>query len=136
MEKLKVNDFIITDEYDVVSAEEALKEVIKKLLEMKKGVLLVKNEEKVLGVITERKILRKLLEKEKINLLKASEVMDTKIMFIKYDMELDEAIKEIKRQKPSAVIVNDEKDDFKGYFSPLDFIEAEKKLQEVREGRL
>jgi predicted transcriptional regulator len=131
--KLRVNDFVINDEFDCVRAGCNIRDTARKLLEMKRGVVLVKSEDdKVIGVVTERKILKGIMDiKEDPMSTDITKIMDTNIMYIAHDDELELALQDIKKNKPSAVIVNDKEGKFMGYFSPIDYIEAEGKLRSI-----
>lgn len=132
--KLKVKDFVITDEFDTVKAGASVRDTVRKLLEMKRGVVLVKSEDDdVLGVVTERKILKGILDKNEDPMaLDITKVMDTNIMYVRESDELEAALLDIKKNRPAAVIVNDQDGKFKGYFSPIDYIEAEGKLKNAK----
>jgi CBS domain-containing protein len=132
--KLKVKDFVITDEFDTVKAGASVRDTVRKLLEMKRGVVLVKSEDdNVLGVVTERKILKGIVDKNEDPMaIDITKVMDTNIMYVKEGDELEAALQDIKKNRPAAVIVNDQDGRFKGYFSPVDYIEAEGKLKDAR----
>ncbi|MEM4729039.1 MAG: CBS domain-containing protein [Thermoplasmata archaeon] len=131
--RLRVSDFVITDEFDTVSAGTTVRETVRKLLAMKRGVVLVKDGENILGVVTERKILRGILEAQGDPFsLDVSKVMDTHILYVRDTDALETALEEIKKNRPAAVIVRDAQDRFRGYFSPIDYIEAEEKLKAMR----
>jgi CBS domain-containing protein len=59
-------------------------------------------------------------------------IMDTHILYVKHDDLLEDALTEIKKNRPAAVIVNDKEGGFMGYFSPIDYIEAENKLKAIK----
>lgn len=132
-DKLRIKDFVITDEFACVQAGSDVRETARKLLDMKRGVVLVKGEgDRVVGVVTERKILKGILDvKGDPMATDINKVMDTNIMYITHDDELEVALQDIKKNKPAAVIVNDRDGKFLGYFSPVDFIEAESKLRSI-----
>ena len=132
--KLKVSDFVITDEFDTVKAGASVRDTVRKLLDMKRGVVLVKSEDdNVLGVVTERKILKGIMDQNGDPMgLDITKVMDTNIMYVREGDELETALQDIKKNRPAAVIVNDQDGKFKGYFSPIDYIEAEGKLKNVK----
>ena len=132
-EKLRIKDFVITDEFDCVKAGSNVRDTARKLLEMKRGVVLVKAEDdKVVGVVTERKILKGILDLKGDPMASdINKIMDTNIMYIRHDDELEVALLDIKKNKPAAVIVNDKEGKFLGYFSPIDYIEAEGKLRSI-----
>jgi len=132
--KLRVKDFVITDEFDTVKAGATVRDTVRKLLDMKRGVVLVKNDDdKVLGVVTERKILKGIIDQKEDPLaVDITKIMDTNIMYIRDNDELETALLDIKKSRPAAVIVNDKEGKFMGYFSPIDYIEAEGKLKSVK----
>jgi signal-transduction protein with cAMP-binding, CBS, and nucleotidyltransferase domain len=132
--KLKVKDFVITDEFDTVKAGASVRDTVRKLLDMKRGVVLVKSEDdNVLGVVTERKILKGIMDQKGDPMaLDITKVMDTNIMYVRDNDELETALLDIKKNRPAAVIVNDKEGKFKGYFSPIDYIEAEGKLKNAK----
>jgi len=132
--KLKVKDFVITDEFDTVKAGASVRDTVRKLLDMKRGVVLVKSEDdNVLGVVTERKILKGIMDQKGDPMaLGITKVMDTNIMYVRDNDELETALLDIKKNRPAAVIVNDKEGKFKGYFSPIDYIEAEGKLKNAK----
>jgi len=133
-DKLKVKDFVITDEFATVGEEMTVRDAARALLDMKRGVVLVKGkDEKVLGVVTERKILKGILDLKEDPMAEGiAKIMDTHILYIKHDDMLEDALVEIKKKRPAAVIVNDKSGGFMGYFSPIDYIEAENKLRAIK----
>lgn len=131
--KLKIKDFVITDEFEKIDIGQTLKEACNMLVSMNCGVLLVKEGEKdIKGVITERKILKKIAGSDEPMTLKVGDIMDTHILKIHYDEKLTSALESIEAEKPAAVIVVDKNEAFKGYFSPIDFIQAEKMLKGIK----
>ena len=88
--KLRVKDFVITDEFDTVKAGATVRDTVRKLLDMKRGVVLVKNDDdKVLGVVTERKILKGIIDQKEDPLaVDITKIMDTNIMYIRDNDEL------------------------------------------------
>lgn len=129
---LKMKDFVISDEYEIIDAEDGIKAAIDKLLSMTCGVLLVKEGKDVDGVITERKILKKMSEAKDPMALKVKDVMDTKILRLEYNDKLTDAMEKISKEKPSAVIIVSKDGEFRGYFSPMDYLQAEKMLKEAK----
>jgi predicted transcriptional regulator len=131
--QLKIKDFVITDEFEMIEADRSIKEAIGMILAMTRGVLLVKEGAKdIKGVVTERKILKKIAGADKPMDLKVSDIMDTHILRIHYDDKITKALDEIEDKKPAAVIVVNKKGEFKGYFSPMDFLQAEKMIKETK----
>ena len=129
---LKVKDFVLSDEYEIIDADGDLKDAITTLLSMNCGVLLVKDGKEIEGVVTERKILKKIAEAKDPMKLKVKDIMDTKILRIDYNEKIPEAMERISTEKPAAVIIIGKDGDFRGYFSPMDYLQAEKLLKEAK----
>lgn len=129
---LKVKDFVLSDEYEIIDADGDLKGAITTLLSMNCGVLLVKDGKEIEGVVTERKILKKIAEAKDPMKLKVKDIMDTKILRIDYNEKIPEAMERISTEKPAAVIIIGKDGDFRGYFSPMDYLQAEKLLKEAK----
>jgi len=134
---LKVKDFIITDEFMLLEKETDLRTAIKELVAMKNGVVLVNEEvgkgkvDRILGVLTERKVLETLLKVEEPFKMNIGDAMDTDVLEIEEGEDIVKVIKAIRKERPAAVIVRDVKGDFKGYFSPMDFQEADRLLRSM-----
>jgi len=129
---LKVKDFVISDEFEIIDVNDDIRGAIKTLLSMTCGVLLVKDGKDIQGVVTERKILKKLLDAKDPMALKVKDLMDSKVLKISYGEKLPNALERISTEKPSAVIVVNKDGDFKGYFSPMDYLQAERMLKEAK----
>lgn len=129
---LKVKDFVISDEFEIIDANDDIRGAIRTLLSMTCGVLLVKDGKEIQGVVTERKILKKLIEAKDPMSLKVKDIMDSKVLKISYGEKLPSAVERIANEKPSAVIVVNKEGEFKGYFSPMDYLQAERMLKEAK----
>jgi len=129
---LKMKDFVISDEYEIIDAEEGIKAAIEKLLSMTCGVLLVKEGKDIDGVITERRILKKISDTKDPMGLKVKDIMDTKMLRLDYNQKLTEAMESIAKEKPAAVIIVSKDGEFRGYFSPMDYLQAEKLLKDAK----
>ena len=129
---MKVKDFVISDEFEIIEANEDVKGAINKLLSMTCGVLLVQEGKDIEGVVTERKILKRIAETKDPFKLKVKDIMDTKILKIDYNDKLPVAVEQIAKEKPAAVIVVGKDGDFRGYFSPTDYLQAERMLKEAK----
>jgi predicted transcriptional regulator len=127
-----MKDFVLSDEYEIIDADGDLKGAINTLLSMNCGVLLVKDGKDIEGVVTERKILKKIAEAKDPMKLKVKDIMDTKILRIDYNEKIPVAMEQISNEKPAAVIIVGKDGDFRGYFSPMDFLQAEKLLKEAK----
>ncbi len=130
---LKVRDFVVTDEFALIGEEATVKEGIRKLLDMRRGVLLVTAMGKpkdVKGVVTERKILSKLAEDVQVGST-LGKIMDSHVLHVSVEDDLKTALAKINQEKPAAVIVDGKNGEFKGYFSPIDYLEAEKRILEM-----
>ena len=129
---MRVKDFVISDEFEIIDANEDVKSAINTLLSMTCGVLLVKEGKDIEGVVTERKILKRFAESKDPLKLTVKDVMDTKILKIDYNENLPKAVEQIAKEKPAAVIVVGKDGEFKGYFSPIDYLQAERMLKEAK----
>jgi len=134
---LKVKDFIVTDEFVLLEKETDLRTAIKELVAMKNGVVLVNEEvgkgkvDRIIGVLTERMVLENLLKVEEPFKVKIGDIMDTDVLEIEEGEDIVKVIRDIRKDRPAAVIVRDVKGDFKGYFSPMDFQEADRLLKNM-----
>jgi predicted transcriptional regulator len=118
--KLKVNDMVISDEYVLAEKGSDGKELSKLLLEHKEDALLIKDGGKVVGLVTQRSILKAIAEgRIKVD-LKANDLMTADILEVKEDDTLEEVLPAMYEKQPEAVIVIDKKGQFVGYFSPKD----------------
>jgi predicted transcriptional regulator len=129
---LRLKDCVISDEYQIIDANEDLKGAIGTLLSMNYGVLLVKDGKEIKGVVTERKILKKIADVKDPFTLKVKDLMDTKILKIDGNEKLPKALDQIAEGKPAAVIVLGKDGEFKGYFSPMDYLQAERMLKAAK----
>jgi predicted transcriptional regulator len=129
---LRLKDCVIHDEYEIIDANEDLKGAIGTLLSMNYGVLLVKDGKEITGVVTERKILKKIADVKDPFTLKVKDLMDTKILKIDQNEKLPKALDQIAEGKPAAVIVMGKEGEFKGYFSPMDYLQAERMLKDAK----
>jgi len=129
---LRLKDCVIHDEYEIIDANEDLKGAIGTLLSMNYGVLLVKDGKEITGVVTERKILKKIADVKDPLALKVKDLMDTKILKIDQNEKLPKALDQIAEGKPAAVIVLGKDGEFKGYFSPIDYLQAERMLKDAK----
>ncbi len=128
----KIGEFQINDEFDTVKEDDSLKVAAEKLLKIKKGILVVKDlkdDGKVTGVVYDRAILQKVAEGKDTKALKVSSVVDKNIMTVTEDAEVEKVLLDTNKTRPAAIIINDKKGKFKGYFSPHDFVDAIKELQ-------
>ncbi len=127
---MRVRDFVITDEFQLVAATTSLKEATERLLEMRRGVLLVEDREhEVVGVVTERGLLRHLAAGERLE-APLDHIMDRHLLHLPSDLGLHEAVQQIGERQPSAVIVDASDGSFAGYFSPTDFLEAQRRMRD------
>jgi predicted transcriptional regulator len=126
--KLQVNDMVISDEYVLAEKDSDGKKVSELLLEHKEDALLIKEGDKIVGIVNVYSILKAIAD-GKIELgLKAKDLMDTEILEVKENDTLEEVLPEMYEKQPQAVIVTDEEGNFVGYFSPKDCKLASMKL--------
>lgn len=123
--QFRVSDLEITDEFKTIVNSADGKEAAQVLMKIPHGiVLVVESNNKPVGVITAREFLTKIINGENPVDLKVTSLMNTDIMEIKYNALLDSVVPKITENDPYAVIVTDNKGEFKGYFSPKDYQEA------------
>jgi CBS domain containing-hemolysin-like protein len=129
--KIQVRDTIITDEYSVMVKTNDVKKIADKVAKSPNGVVVVKGKDsKILGVVTFREIINQTLDNKDLKKLKFDDLLQKKIMIIKDTDNVDRVIKRIKRRKPVATVVVNEKEQLVGYFSESDksYAEACQKL--------
>lgn len=100
MDKVLVSD-IMTRQITSVSPDTNLLECAKKMVKKKIGSLLIVENKLLKGIITPKDILWAIVKKSKEDLskIKASDITPRKIIAIKPETSLDEAIKKIKKFK-------------------------------------
>jgi len=118
--KLRVNDMEISDEYVLAEKDSDGRELSSQLLENRGDALLIKDGDKVVGLVTERSILKALAEgRIKID-LKAKDLMTSDILEVREDDALEDVLPAMYDKQPEAVVVIDRDGKFVGYFSPND----------------
>ncbi len=123
--QFRVSDLEITDEFKTITNTADGKEAAQVLMKIPHGIVLVVGDNnRPEGVITAREFLTKIIEGHNPVDLKVTALMNTDIMEIKYNALLDSVVPKITENDPYAVIVTDNKGEFKGYFSPKDYQEA------------
>jgi len=126
--RLHVNDMEISDEYVLADKDSDGKELSRLLIENKGDALLIKDGDKVVGIVTEHSLLKAIAEgKIKVD-LPASELMAGDIMEVKATDTLEEILPVMYQKQPQAVVVTDADGNFVGYFSPNDCKLASVKL--------
>ena len=114
--KIEVRDTIINDEYSVMTKTDDIKKIAKRVSTSPSGVVIVKGRDsEIMGVVTFREIIDVLSSKKDISKLKLKDVMT-----IKETDNVDRVISRVKRRKPDATIVVNERDQLVGYFSDSD----------------
>ncbi len=123
--KMRVSDLIVTDEFKTIENTADGTHTAKQLMGIPRGVVLVMNEdERVLGVITAREFLKRIVDGDNPVELSAEELMNEDIMEICITDLLDDVVPRVTEHDPYAVVVVDEEGTFQGYFSPKDYQEA------------
>lgn len=119
--KIQISDTIITDEYSVMAKTEDIKKIAKKVADSPNGIVIVKGRDsKVVGIVRFREIIDLLLSKKDPAKLKFKDVIQKNIMTIKDTDNVERVIKRIRRRKPVATIVVNDKNQLVGYFSDSD----------------
>ncbi|MCD6382956.1 MAG: CBS domain-containing protein [Thermoplasmata archaeon] len=124
--KITLSDFNITDEYDTVLPEDPMKAAAEKILELKKGIVFVMEEKGPTGIIGGEEILKAISEGKGPD-TPCSEVASANLLEVHYSISMTELIPLLIRERPRAVVVRGEEGEFKGFFSPRDYVEALKK---------
>lgn len=119
--KIEVRDTIINDEYSVMAKTDDIKKIAKKVSSSPSGVVIVKGRDsKIMGVVTFREVIDVLSSKKDISKLTLNDVLKKNIMTIKETDNVDRVISRVKRRKPDATIVVNDRDQLVGYFSDSD----------------
>ena len=118
--KLRVNDMEISDEFVLAEKKAGGEELAKLLLENWEDALLIKDNGKVVGLVTQRSILKAIADgKIKVD-LNAGELMTKDILEVKGEDTLENVLPAMYEKQPEAVVVTDQNGEFVGYFSPKD----------------
>jgi Mg2+/Co2+ transporter CorB len=124
--QIQVRDTIIHDEYSVMTKTDDIKKIAKKVANSPNGVVVVKGRDsKVLGVVKFTDVINLLLDKKKLSKLKLKDILQKNIMIIKDTDKIDRVLKRIKRRKPAATVVVNDKEQLVGYFSDSDMSYAQ-----------
>jgi len=124
--QIQVRDAIIHDEYSVMTKTDDLKKIAKKVANSPNGVVVVKGRDsKVLGVVKFTDVINLLLDKKNLSKLKLKDILQKNIMIIKDTDKIERVLKRIKRRKPAATVVVNEKEQLVGYFSDSDMSYAQ-----------
>ena len=98
---IKVSDMVITDEFDTVEEEDTVRKTTEKLLGIPKGVIIVTSgDNKVSGVITSKEILQVVAKGEDPSSVNAREIMDTDIMEVTENEDIENLVEKMKERKP------------------------------------
>ena len=118
--KLQVNDMVISDEYVLAEMDSDGRTISKLLIENKEEALLIKEGDKVVGIVSVHSILRAIADGKVEVDLKAKDLMNTDILEVNENDALEDVLPEMYEKQPRAVVVIDENGKFVGYFSPKD----------------
>ena len=118
--RLQVNDMEISDEYVTAEKGSSGQQLAKMLLENEGDALLIKEGDRIVGIVTEHSLLKAIADgKVKVE-LPASDLMTGDIMEVKATDALEDILPVMYEKQPTAVVVTDEGGNFVGYFSPND----------------
>jgi len=124
--QIQVRDAIIHDEYSVMTKTDDIKKIAKKVANSPNGVVVVKGRDsKVLGVVKFTDVINLLLDKKNLSKLRLKDILQKNIMIIKDTDKIERVLKRIKRRKPAATVVVNEKEQLVGYFSDSDMSYAQ-----------
>ncbi len=121
----KVADLTLDDEHMTVGVEDSLQEAAKRLLTISGGVLVVLDtDQRVKGVLGQRQLIKALSEGVDASSTQCHHHMEMDYMKVQLSDSLKTVLNEVRQRSPQAVIAVDEHDEFVGYFSPSDYLEA------------
>tara|TARA_R100001163_G_scaffold38285_1_gene29200 strand:+ start:75 stop:458 length:384 start_codon:yes stop_codon:yes gene_type:complete len=121
---MQVSQLEIKDEHDTVLPDATLVDASKKILQLARGVLVVVDEGKPLGTLSDSHILTALSKSLDCRKEACKDHMDTNILSVNLTDNVKDILVLMKMKKPTAVVVVDESQQFIGYFSPNDYREA------------
>ena len=100
-------------------------------MEFPNGAVLIHNPktDQIDGVITIRELLSVCAENKAPSKVKAKDRMKSNIIEMPRSLALSEALDELGRLQPDAIVIRDEGGQFCGYFSPDDYREAVRRLE-------
>lgn len=123
---MRVSDLEINDEHKIVSPEITLDKAAKEILELGRGVLVVLENRRPLGILTDSHILLALSESLDCRNEICHNHLDSNFITVKLEDDVKNLSlgAKMRSQKPSSIMVVDDSDNFVGYFSPNDYREA------------
>lgn len=121
---MQVSQLEIKDEHDTILPDATLVDASKKILKLARGVLVVVDEGKPLGTLSDSHILTALSKSLDCRKEACKDHMDTNILSVNLTDNVKDILVLMKMKKPTAVVVVDESQQFIGYFSPNDYREA------------
>lgn len=102
---MKIKD-IMGDEIAVVSVDDTIEEAAQKMAELSTGVLAVKNDGKVVGVLTDRDIVIRAIAKGKDpRKSKTKEAMTSEVIYSFEDQRVEEATEKMKTNRVRRLLV-------------------------------
>ena len=117
-----LGDINLSDEYLSIGLEDSLTEAIHKFLSFESGVLIVlNNQNKAKGVITQTMILQALLNKKDLENTQCKKIMESDILEFSLDTKLSAVMDVVEKRKPKAIVGINGDGEFIGWFSPLDY---------------
>lgn len=102
---MKIKD-VMADEIAVISAENTIEEAAQKMHELSTGVLAVKNDGKVIGVLTDRDIVIRSIAKGKDpKKSKIREAMTSEVIYSFEDQQVEDATEKMKTNRVRRLLV-------------------------------
>ena len=120
---MQISELQIDDEHDTISANDPLALAAKKILGLARGVLVVVQDGKPLGTMSDSHLLLALYSNIDCRDEICKNHMDSNFLAVNLTDTIEEVSKAMKHKKPSAVVVVDESGMLSGYFSPNDYRE-------------
>ena len=105
---MQVND-IMTSNFEMIESDEPVIEAAKKMSSLNVGILPVKKDSKIVGVITDRDIVIRVIAQEKdISSLHVKDVMSPDISFCTSEDDIEQAAQIMKEKKVRRLLVCNE----------------------------
>ena len=131
MQEPTVADMSISDEHIVVEPKTTVSSIATELSGNPRNAILVKKKGSgiIHGVVTSRDIFSKMSEGSNVTKMRLEKIMRTNIMTFQDSTPLKQALQEMSKQVPDAIVITDSEGLFMGYFSAEDYRDAARRLE-------
>ena len=126
-----IADMSISDEHIVVEPKTAVSSIATELSSNPRNAILVKKKGSgiIHGVVTFRDIFSKISEGANVTKMRLEKIMRTNIMTFQDSTPMKQALQEMSKQVPDAIVITDADGIFMGYFSAEDYRDASRRLE-------